>query len=55
MAFPQHPRADWLVHLERCWRQECDLDPMILRARRLRQEGCHPQALCLEEELLPMF
>ena len=34
---------------------ECDLDPMILRARLLRQQGSLPQARCLEQELLPLF
>ena len=34
---------------------ECDLDPMILRARQLRRQGSSPQARCLEQELLPMF
>ena len=34
---------------------ECDLDPMILRARQLRQQGSTPQARCLEQELLPLF
>jgi hypothetical protein len=33
---------------------ECDLDPMILRARLLRQRGALPQARCLEQELLPI-
>lgn len=43
------------VHLERCWLQECDIDPMILRLRVLRHQGCLPQARCLEQELLPLF
>ena len=34
---------------------ECDLDPMILRARQLRRQGSIPQARCLEQELLPLF
>jgi len=34
---------------------ECDLDPMILRARQLRRQGSNPQARCLEQELLPLF
>ena len=36
-------------------RLECDLDPMILRARQLRRQGSSPQARCLEQELLPLF
>lgn len=41
--------------LERSLQLECDLDPMILRARLLRQQGSTPQARCLEQELLPLF
>ena len=40
---------------ERAFDLECDLDPMILRARLLRQRGSNPQARCLEQELLPLF
>jgi hypothetical protein len=43
------------AHLERCWRRECDIDPMILRLRVLRLRGRLAQALCLEQELLPLF
>ena len=42
-------------HFERALDLECDLDPMILRARQLRQQGSTPQARCLEQELLPLF
>jgi hypothetical protein len=41
--------------LERALDLDCDLDPMILRARLLRQQGSLPQARCLEQELLPLF
>jgi len=41
--------------LELCWQLECDIDPMILRARQLRHQGAWPQATCLEQELLPLF
>jgi hypothetical protein len=41
--------------LERSLDLECDLDPMILRARQLRRQGSLPQARCLEQELLPLF
>lgn len=41
--------------LEQCWQLECDIDPMILRARQLRHQGAWPQAVCLEQELLPLF
>lgn len=40
---------------ERALDLECDLDPMILRARQLRQQGSAHQARCLEQELLPLF
>ncbi|MEY4772139.1 hypothetical protein [Vulcanococcus sp.] len=40
---------------ERAFDLDCDLDPMILRARLLRQRGSNPQARCLEQELLPLF
>jgi hypothetical protein len=42
-------------HLARCWQCDCDIDPLILRARQLRRRGAHGQALCLEQELLPLF
>jgi len=42
-------------HLQLCWDQECDIDPMILRVRQLRRQGALPQASCVEEELLPLF
>ena len=32
-----------LWHLNRCWALECDIDPMILRPRLLRQRGELPQ------------
>ncbi|MFM7313484.1 MAG: hypothetical protein ACKO0M_10000 [Cyanobium sp.] len=41
--------------LERCWQEDCDIDPMILRMRLLRHLGALPQADCLEEELQPLF
>jgi len=46
-----HPR----LHLERCWLLYCDIDPMILRLRLLRQRGCLPQVRCLEQELIPLI
>lgn len=42
-------------HLGACWELECDIDPMILRARQLRHLGALPQASCVEQELLPLF
>jgi hypothetical protein len=42
-------------HLQRCWQCDCDIDPMILRARQLRSQGSLPQAACVEQELLPLI
>lgn len=61
MDFPRDPgnssdsTSRQRAHLERCWLEDCDIDPMILRLRVLRHQGCLPQALCLEQELLPLF
>lgn len=59
---PEQPGDPWLWsasqqrrHLLRCWRLDCDIDPMILRARQLRHQGSLPQAACVEQELLPRF
>lgn len=41
--------------LEHCLSLDCDIDPMILRARTLRQRGSRSEARWLEEELLPLF
>ncbi len=53
MAIPRQPVPDPRRHLERCWGEECDIDPMILRL--LRHRGSLPQARSLEQELLPLF
>ena len=55
MAIPREPVPEPRQHLERCWGQECDIDPMIVRMRLLRHLGSLPQALSLEQELLPLF
>jgi hypothetical protein len=63
MAFPQDghapgegERAAGLRgHLARCWQLHCDIDPLILRARQLRRRGARGHALCVEQELLPLF
>ena len=55
MALPCDPIEHPSLHLERCWRLECDIDPMILRLRLLRRRGCLSQVLCLEQELLPFI
>lgn len=55
MAHPTDPQPLRRAHLERCWQQECDIDPMILRMRLLRHLGDRLQADCLEQELQPLF
>jgi hypothetical protein len=46
---------DWRQLFECSLTAECDLDPMILRARLLRSQGDVPQARSLEQELLPLL
>ena len=41
--------------LENCWKEDCDIDPLILRARLLRHQGRHLLAQGLEQELTPLF
>jgi hypothetical protein len=55
MAQTREPIEDPRGHLERAWLLECDIDPMILRLRLLRHQGCEPQAESLEQELLPII
>jgi hypothetical protein len=55
MAQTPDPLPEPRALLERCWREDCDIDPMILRMRLLRHLGALPQADCLEEELQPLF
>ncbi|HGY5536785.1 MAG: hypothetical protein AB8A40_07205 [Prochlorococcus sp.] len=40
--------------LEQCWSLECDIDPLILRARLLHRQNLEFQALAVEQELLPI-
>jgi hypothetical protein len=35
--------------------QECDIDPLILRARLLRHQGLQSQARAVEQEVRPLF
>ena len=62
MDHPPVPPHPWTLPpegrrrlLEICWCSECDLDPMILRARLLRHQGNRLQAASVEQELLPLF
>ena len=41
--------------LDRCWRYECDIDPLILRERLLRSQGRRLHARCIEQEVQPML
>ncbi|MGB5135525.1 MAG: hypothetical protein WBN89_10165 [Prochlorococcaceae cyanobacterium] len=52
---PGRPADGRRRHLERSWRRQCDIDPMILRARQLRSQGSLSQAASVEQELLPLF
>ena len=40
--------------LDRCWRNDCDIDHLILRARQLRRLGRWRLARCLDQEVLPI-
>jgi hypothetical protein len=53
--WPAPPLSAALQRLERCLARDCDIDPMILRARRLRHVGALPLACSIEEELQPLF
>jgi hypothetical protein len=41
--------------LERALALECDIDPLILRSRLLRQRGALVMSQAVEQELLPLF
>lgn len=45
----------WRRRLDRCWDNDCDIDPLILRTRLLRRRGRWRQARSLEQELLPII
>ena len=57
MAKPR-PSSDFIdklrQQLDRCWGNECDIDPLILRERALRRQGRWLQARCIEQELQPI-
>ena len=40
--------------LDSCWQLDCDIDPLILRARLLHRRGDVSWALGLEQEVLPI-
>ncbi len=41
--------------LEDSWGDDCDIDPLILRARLLHQQGRRHLAAALEQEVMPLF
>ena len=41
--------------LNRCWHQYCDIDPLILRTRLLRRQGCWRLARGVDQEVLPII
>jgi hypothetical protein len=49
------PVDDQRALLERALAHDCDIDPLILRGRLLRQRGSHTWALAVDQELLPLF
>ncbi|WP_186537582.1 hypothetical protein [Synechococcus sp. BIOS-E4-1] len=55
IRFTFGPEPVWRRCLERCWSMECDIDPLILQARRLHHQGLHQNASAVEEELHPVF
>jgi len=46
---------DQRLRLEQCWPIECDIDPLILRARLLHHQGRQPMAWAVEQEVQPLF
>lgn len=46
---------DQRPRLNRCWTLECDIDPLILRARLLHHQGRQGIALAVEQEVQPLF
>ena len=56
MIKPQSPESQDQLRrqLDRCWRSECDVDPLILRARKLRRHGRWRLARGLDQELFPI-
>ncbi|WP_131594723.1 hypothetical protein [Synechococcus sp. BS55D] len=49
------PNRNPQLRLEQCWLHECDIDPLILRARLLHCQGRRAMALAVEQEVQPMF
>ena len=41
--------------LEKCWLKEIDIDPLIIRIRKLYQQGNFEMAKSMEEEVVLLF
>ena len=52
--FFSSPLDQQRVQLDCCWQLECDIDPLILRARVLHRRGEVNGAVGLEQEVLPI-
>ncbi|HJN35036.1 MAG: hypothetical protein AB8E74_03455 [Prochlorococcus sp.] len=48
------PKRQQRSRLEHCWQLECDIDPLILRARLLHWRHQLRFASAVEEEMLPI-
>jgi len=52
---PPGPNFQQRQQLEDCWSHDCDIDPLILRARLLHHQGRRHLATALEQEVMPLF
>ena len=55
IRYASGPEPRWRRALEQCWILECNIDPLILRARLLHSQGDQRDARAVEEELQPVF
>ena len=53
-SFFSSPLDQLRDQLDGCWELDCDIDPLILRARALHRRGEVSWALGLEQEVLPI-
>lgn len=52
--FSSSPLDQQRDQLDGCWELDCDIDPLILRARVLHRRGEVNRAVGLEQEVLPV-
>ena len=52
--FSSSPLDQQRNQLDSCWAHDCDIDPLILRARVLHHRGASRWAEGLEQEVLPI-